>query len=244
MPVDDDVKSLEYLMDVITQVPLLLQRSNEMINSKTVHLEHLSALLIAFRQIMTWQQWCKRSSTTPLYWAVPSNIHNPADDGYPSQLFPFSIEYEGLNVAMLFVFSSAVMLQLLSAAHLLITTNDVLSDKINKLASTERAQEDQPEHREHTNLESEQWSLFLIRSEADRIACFLCQSTEYCFRYEMGTVGPQAMCHPQFAMRNYFCQVGKERELEWCENIKDIDGHGVRRGIKMMMFGNYKKEGT
>jgi hypothetical protein len=139
MPVDDDVKSLEYLMDVITQVPLLLQRSNEMINSKTVHLEHLSALLIAFRQIMTWQQWCKRSSTTPLYWAVPSNIHNPADDGYPSQLFPFSIEYEGLNVAMLFVFSSAVMLQLLSAAHLLITTNDVLSDKINKLASTERA---------------------------------------------------------------------------------------------------------
>lgn len=60
---------------------------------------------------------------------------------------------------------------------------------------------------------TEIWSSSHIREEADKVARLLCQSTEFCFRLENGTVGVQAMCHARYVMRNCFSQVGLDREL-------------------------------
>lgn len=239
LPVDDEVKSLETLMDVVIEVPRLLEKSDELIRTGFMDTNHFENLLTAFKKMQTWQQWCKLSSDNPLYWAVPSRSQNPADDGFATQLFPFALEYSCLNIAMLFIFSSAVMLQILSSALSLhyATTNEQLhtppySDFSDDSfgTSTISIQDDNDEI----------WSSSRIRSEADKIARFMCQSTEYCFRREMGTVGTQAMCHPLFAMRDYFRQIGQARELDWCQNIRNMRGAGIRTGVQMMLFGDDK----
>jgi hypothetical protein len=231
-------------MDLITDVPLLLEKSDEMIRSKSEDPEHCRSLLTSCQKIVNWQQWCKLGSASPLYWAVPTRAQNPSDDGFATQLFPFALEYECLHVAMLFVFSSAVMLQLLSAALMLHQQRDGLpEDNISQQSSPHALDETHLKAQENTYFMSqfvgpETWSLSQIRSEADRTARFLCQSTEYCFRRDMGTVGTQAMCHPQYILRSYFRQVGLVRELDWWRNIKNMKGPDLSRGIEMMMFGN------
>jgi hypothetical protein len=247
IPVDDAVKSLETLMDVITDVPLLLEKSDEIIKSGTEDLEHCRNLLAAFQKIVTWQQWCKLSSTKPLYWAVPTRSHNPSEDGLATQLFPFALEYECLNVAMLFIFSSAVMLQVLSAALLLQRAGGLPEGDINQQFTSRISDDLQVDANGNIHLVSQlvdahAWSISRIRSEGDKIARFLCQSTEYCFRREMGTVGTQAMCHPQYTLRNYLRQVGLVRELDWCINIRNMKGPDLGRGLVMMMFGNEENE--
>ncbi|KAH3944514.1 hypothetical protein HBH98_153140 [Parastagonospora nodorum] len=213
VPADHNFKSLETLMDMVTDVPHLLAKPDKMASSDT---NHIWALLSTYQKIATWQHCCKTNSPTPSYWAIPSRAHNPSDDAYATPLFPFALEYESLNIAILFIFSSAIMLQLLSTALLISTATSV-----NDLTQVES---------------NEPWSLSQIRHEADKVARFLCQSTEFCFRLEMGTVGVQAMCHARYVMRNYFSQVGLERELAWCLGISDIGGPGLRRGIRMMLF--------
>jgi hypothetical protein len=232
LPVDEEVQSLETLMDVVVEVPRLLEKSDELIRSGLKAEEHFQDLLTAFKKVQTWQQWCKSSSDKPLYWAVPSRSTNPADDGYGTQLFPFALEYGCLNIAMLFIFSSAVMLQILSAALSLDAT------PVNKHLQTPPYHEFQDEAAGIPGDFRELWSSTHIRGEADKVARFMCQSTEFCFRQEMGTVGTQAMCHPLFAMGDYYHQTGQTRELHWCQNIRNMRGAGLRTGLRMMMFGD------
>jgi hypothetical protein len=236
LPVDEEVRSLETLMDVVIEVPRLLERSDVLIKSGFMNPEHVQDLLAAFKKMQTWQQWCKLSSDKPLYWAIPSRSTNPADNGYETQLFPFALEYGCLNIAMLFIFSSAVMLQTLSAALSLHATN------INEQLNTPPYDEFQDDAPGNTpEVDDGIWTSSRIRAEADKVARFMCQSTEFCFRQEMGTVGTQAMCHPLFAMRDYFRQTKQAREFEWSQNIRNMTGPGIRTGVQMMLFGDEKE---
>jgi hypothetical protein len=224
-------------MDHVIEVPCLLEESDKLIRSGLMDEERLKDLLTAFKRIQTWQQWCKLSSGKPLYWAVPSRSTNPADDGFETQLFPFALEYKCLKIATLFIFSSAVMLQMLSAALSFHATN------INIQLKTPPYGDFKDNTSSSTNYELQEedsgiWSSLRIRVEADKVARFLCQSTEFCFRQEMGTVGTQAMCHPLFAMRDYFYQTSQARELEWCQNIRNIRGVGIRTSMQIMLFGD------
>jgi hypothetical protein len=237
LPVGDEIESFETLMDAVIEVPCLLEKSDKLIRSGSTDLEFLKDLFTAYKKMQAWQQWCKLSSGKPPYWAVPSRSTNPADDGFETQLFPFALEYRRLKIAMLFIFSSAVMLQILSAALSLYATNT------NKQLETPPYSDFQDNTSSSTNHvlqeeDSEIWSSSRIRVEADKVARFICQSTEFCFRQEMGTVGTQAMCHPLFAMRDYFRQTGQARELEWCQNIRNMRGAGIRTGVQIMVFGD------
>lgn len=114
---------------------------------------------------------------------------------------------------MLLMFSSAVMLQILLSVMILIAHNN-----------------------KHNDAESS--CLMWVESRANELSRLICQSMEYCYRRDMGTLGAQANCHPQYVLRRYFRLVGRERELEWCRNMRNMDGPGLRRGIDMMLFGN------
>jgi len=76
-----------------------------------------------------------------------------------------------------------------------------------------------------------------IKSEADRLARFLCQSIEYCHRADMGTLGPQSTTYTQWVLRCYYRKAGLDRELEWCRNIKYMTGPNSQCGIVSMLFG-------
>jgi hypothetical protein len=239
--------SSESLMDIVSEVPFLLERSNCLIRSGVTDDEHIESLLAVYKEINAWKQPHTLGSTKTPYWAVPSRLHNPSDDGFANQLFPFALEYRCLNLAMLFMFGSAVMLQILSAVLVLKGSSGLKHEGIPKQASTVSSTQDQVVDNQSMNLEADDtdkfWSVSRIRSEADKLARFLCQSIEYCCRHETGTVGAQASCHTQFVLRNYFRQTGQDRELDWCRNIKNMDGPGVRRAIEMMLFGDDEERG-
>jgi hypothetical protein len=238
LPVGNVFESFETLMDDVIEVPCLLEKSDELIRTGSTDVECLKGLFTAFKKMQTWQQCCKLSSGKPIYWAVPSRSANPADDGFETQLFPFALEYGCLKTAMLFIFSSAVMLQILSATlsfHATNTNNQLQTPPY------DNSQDNTPSSTNYELQEEEDsgiWSPSRIRVEGDKVARFICQSTEFCSRQEMGTVGTQAMCHPLFAMRDYFRQTGQARELEWCHNIRNMRGAGIRTGVQIMVFGD------
>lgn len=225
------------LMDNVIEIPRLLEESDKLIRTGFMDAERIKGLLTAFKKIQVWQQWCKLSSGKPLYWAVLSRSTNPADDGFETRLFPFALEYGCLKTVTLFLFSSAVMLQILSAVLSFHATN------INK--ELENPTYGDLQHNTSSNKnndlqeeDSEIWSSSRIQVEADKLARFMCQSTEFCLRQEMGTVGTQALCHPLFAMRDYFRQTSQTRELEWCQNIRNMRGASIRTGVQIMVFGD------
>jgi hypothetical protein len=242
MCVDDVEYSFESLINVVSEVPLLLEQSNELIRSGQADEGHLRSLFEVVLKIEAWQQSVRLSSMKPPYWAVPSRLHNPSDDGFASPLFPFALEYRCLNVAMLFMFGSAVMLQTLTAALRIMDASSVPQNNSFAQNNDPALSRPQPIQDESTTIqfqdEGTSYSAPSIKRKADNIARFICQSIEYCCRQEMGTVGAQASCHPQFTLRNYFQRAGFKRELDWCENIKNMAGPGLRRGIDMMMFGS------
>jgi hypothetical protein len=206
-----------------------LNGSHKLECPKPADLEYIQTLLGKSHQIASWQQAYRLGSKELVSWTIPSKLHNPADDGFTNKLFPFAIEYKCLNDAMLLMFSSAVMLQLLSAA--------ILAGEAHGKVHTDNI------YLKFLDAEQRPWSLAALKAEANRLARFLCQSMEYCCRYEMGTVGAQASCHPQYALGHYFRQAGLARELDWCKNIKNMDGYGLRRGIDMMLFGGSGESG-
>jgi hypothetical protein len=242
MCVDDEECSFESLINIVSEVPILLEKSNDLIRSGEVDEEHLRNLFEVVRKIEAWKQCHKLAATKPPYWAVPSRLHNPSDNGFASPLFPFALEYRCLNVAMLFMFGSAVMLQMLTAALRIMDTSSVPRDVFFAQNNDPALGQPQLNEDESTNFqfrdEATLYSLPFIKRKADNIARFICQSIEYCCRQELGTVAAQASCHPQFTLRDYFQRAGLKRELEWCRNIKNMAGPGLRRGIDMMMFGS------
>jgi hypothetical protein len=233
--------TLESLMDIVSEVPILIEKSNETIKFGTPNGEHLLSLLNVVREIGAWQQAHKLSFIEPPYWAIPSQLHNPSDDGFASPLFPFALEYKALNVAMLFMFGSGVMLQVLTAAARMM---EIFEAHGKLVAQCCEAPIDQDPGNENENTvfqfrdDATSYSLPYVKRKADNLARFICQSIEYCCRQETGTVGAQASCHPQYTLRNYFERAGLQRELEWCKNIKNMAGPGLRRGLDMMMFGS------
>jgi hypothetical protein len=247
MCIESRAESFEGLMDLISEVPLLLEESEILLTSakSTFSLREstlLQSLLCVFQKLDTWQQRCRLSFAKPPYWAVPSKLHNPSDDAFTDKLFPFALEFESLNVAMPLVLNSGVMLQVLGTVLLLDAKIGSFNDQPMARDTVESRKRNPLDGQKTVTLASgtigqKYASVSSIKAEADRLARFLCQSIEYCHRIEMGTLGPQATCHPQWAMRRYFRQARLERELEWCKNIKNMSGPGSRCGIELMLFG-------
>jgi hypothetical protein len=228
--------SLEALVDLISEVPILLERTDQVVASSVGSPELLRTLLEVSERFRTWQRSYRLSSAGPMYWAAPSRLHNPSDDAFASKLFPFTLDFASLNAAIQSSFSSAVMLQVLTAALLLLERDNASYKEI--------IEQDKPDHSNHEllklesqNDEKTSWSVCSIQQEADRLARFLCQTIEYSFRYEMGTLGAQTTCHPQWALRSYFRYAGLPRELEWCKNINNMHDTSLRPGLALMLFG-------
>jgi hypothetical protein len=236
LTVDSSVDSLEGLVNIISEVPLLLEDTDQAIASGVASLQLFQALMKVYQKFSSWQQSYRSRSVGPMYWAVPARLHNPSDEAFANKLFPFALEFASLNMAIQCSFSSAVMLQVLTAALLLLG-----NDNTSYTSIVQQTKGGNTLKLEKSSTGELSWSLLSIQREADRLARFLCQTLEYCFRYEMGTLGAQTTCHPQWALKNYFRQIGLQRELEWCKNITYMHGNSLRSGLTLMLFGPEEK---
>lgn len=241
MGMEDATDSFETLMDLISEVPYLLEKSDMAIKSGSVRVALLHSLLTVYNGIEAWQQAHRRASRNAVYWAIPSQRRNPSDDDFTDKLFPFALEFESLRVAIQITFSSTVMLQLLSTSLFLLDTG-IVPDEVESMPEDDSLLEQGPTgdyqapNFVYNDGIQHMWTASSIQREADRLARFLCQSIEYCFRPEMGTLGVQITCHLQLVTKSYFRQIGDERALAWCRNIKATKATGRRGGLQLMRF--------
>jgi len=212
---------LDQLMDIVCELPQrfdsVLQHCTEGQSEGFELNKAITAIWSVMRSIYVWQARLYAASPTPLYRAVPSALDNPSDSNHGTKLFPFALEFCSMQIATQIVASWAFQLHI----HAI----------LQRLAE---------ERSEAGTVPSQFVDLYNsfgnIQNEADKLARYLCQSVEYCHRIEMGTFGPQAMVYPQWIMRQYFARRGFEREMQWCNNIRNMSGIGTRCGIKLMAF--------
>lgn len=238
LPTNSTAESFDRLMDMVSEAPLLLERSDKVFNQGSAHDDLIRDLRDLIDQIVGWQHTYKSSSTGLLYWTIPSRAHNVTDDGSLDKLFPLCLEFRDLNVAIQLVFSTAVLLQLLSTFTQLEAAYSGHGEY--EIEAISEANTRHSIHK-HPGAGTISASTLSAQCEAERLARFLCQSVEYCFRYEMGTLGPQSFCHPTMVLKEFFTQTGLKRELEWCNNIGNMKGPNFRSGIQMMSFLSQEK---
>jgi hypothetical protein len=225
----DTIHYFENLIDIVSEVPLLLERCASSQNSGSRRLELFEALFAQFSKISSWQRAYGAQFPTPPFWAVISRLQNPSDDRFATKLFPLVLEYRSLEVATIFIFSSTIMLHILLA---ILSIDDPVSGgkaRFDILASSGEIVDVQTA----TNLPRCSAEVHL---EVERLARLLCQTMEYCLQQEMGTLGVQVNCLSQSVLRKYYGKAERERELDWVRNISNARGPGFQTGLKMMLF--------
>lgn len=221
MPGKSNPDRLDQLMDIVCELPRKLDLATKVSFGGQSGDSEATAAVIALwsilRDIYDWQMSLYAASRTPLYTAVPSKLINPSDDIHDMKLFPFSLEFLSLEAATDFMMSWAFQLHI----HIILQS---LIEEMGEAVIVPSQFVDL-----HNSLSS-------VQREAEKLARLICQSIEYCHRIKMGTFGPQIMIYPQWVMRQFFARCGSERELQWCDNIRDMSGVGTRCGIKLMSF--------
>jgi hypothetical protein len=191
-------------------------------------------------QMYIWLRHTKDTSSRMAYWAVPSRIHNPEDE-YPPKLFPFTLEFDSLNSAMMFSLTWAIHLQIfnkiihihrwfLSHAASLPCMHEIFGHDVQQDLQTDSTGE-------FSYMNLEKISISLIKTEAEKLGRLLCQCIGYCYRADMGTLGLQSARYLQWVSREFFRQsAGYERELAWILHIKYITGPGLHDKLDLIEF--------
>lgn len=230
MTLSHEHDSFHGLIDVASEVPVLLEQSDLLIASRNIIPLHLwenvfDSSLLVLEKLHEYHESLKSETQRALYWAVPSRAHNPADDPYDHRLFPFALEFASLEIASQVVFWWAIVVHVLSSIidlHEQFFGDALLEQKSSTI----------PEPRFNSRFPS----ISSIREEADRLTRYLCQSIEYCYKTENGTIGPQMTTYAQWVLGSYFRKYHLERELAWCLSIKNMKGPGFLHGIELMGF--------
>ncbi|KAF2094148.1 hypothetical protein NA57DRAFT_80565 [Rhizodiscina lignyota] len=257
----------EVLMEMIADVPVLLEEADLLSSTprKDVLLQWGSNLIRSFATALVrlyfWNEDLRVSSETPLYTAVPSTVCNPADTSPSDKVFPFSLEFAGLNKVILLTFGWSVMLQCLDAIDQLYT---LMQNNLEKVPSMHDIMDDEdctsvtwsahqqglsesiamhqyqlPVQALRSSPSDAKWpSIEFVRSEANRLARFICQSMEYSHKTELGMLACQCTTYPTWAARQHFRQHGLERELAWTGEIQNMTGPSFRTGLRMMKFAD------
>jgi hypothetical protein len=181
----------------------------------------------------------RSSSDQPLYWARTSVLSSPNEAENAEKLFPMVLEFQSLDIAIALAFSWAVLLQIycsLIRIFELLQSNSIDASKL--MESQQRGcNAPSPNHENHPPPLTPWPSLSFCRADAHSLSRLICQSLEYCHKFEMGMLGPQAITYPQWILRRYFrFHAGHEREFQWCRDFKNMRGPGHRCGVEMMMF--------
>jgi hypothetical protein len=216
------------MMDPISEVPALLEETETLQkNSKTdFSLADANDLLRKYdsvlQRILIWEEGLRKPMDTPLYWATSSSLSHPAESPTSEKLFPLVLEFRSLNVAILVIFTRSVTLQIYS---------DVLS--IHSLIESNSSHAQRSPQSTHSPSKDKSF----YKTEADRLARFICQSFEYFHRVDMAMLGPQGTTFSKWLVKKYFREnLGHERELTWCLEFKNMKGPGFRCDVEMMAF--------
>ncbi|KAK9364380.1 hypothetical protein V1509DRAFT_636594 [Lipomyces kononenkoae] len=238
---------IDRLLDIITNVPALLAQCNTLMDD--AHPEQHDYKMVSIvkefidvvNQIQLWRHRTKVDGSRRSYWSVLSQIHNPADNIYTTKLFPCALEFDSLDSAVMFSFTWSIHLQIFNKIihiyrwfHSYAACLPGLHETFGRgmqhdLRTTSTG--------ESCYMDPSKISISFIKTEADKLGRLLCQCVEYCYRWDMGTLGLQCLRYPQWIMRQFFRQTpGYERELEWALQIKYVTGPRLYDKLDLMEF--------
>lgn len=235
----------EELIDILADVPSLFEESDMILNGVNDELAEIWAkpVLRGYMSVVRkiYALMSRIRAETPgsaPYWAVPSVLHNPADDEAGYKMFPFSLEFDCLHSGITFILSWASLISILSN---IIEVYDEINEAVDDLPPLEKlleSRDSSPSDAEKTTSLRSDWpSKPAIVAETATLARLVCQCIEFFYRDDMGILGPQSTTYSQWAIRSYFRNLpGYERELAWCLNIKNMRGPGHRCGLQLMSF--------
>ncbi|KAH8598925.1 hypothetical protein B0O99DRAFT_591533 [Bisporella sp. PMI_857] len=224
-----DLDPFDELIDIASDLPVLFEEADMLVASKDLSSRRNTAILTAMANtaanLYSWQRKHCSQFSRQIYQAVPSRLHNPSDDRYGNNLYPFVLQFASLDVASYFTLSWGILLQTL--ASILRFLNEVPGSNIYSPAIDELSSNFTSQMKDSHILEGYVHNpTSSIRLEADKLARYLCLSIEYCHRIDMGALGHQATTYSQWIIRSYYEDVGAERELTWCLNINKMTGPG------------------
>ena len=229
--------SFHELIDAVSEVPVLLEQFDVLITSRDIIPIHLwtnifNSSLAVLEKLYNHNKKFIAENELPLYWAAPSIAHNPADDAYENKLFPFAIQFKSLEIASQLLFWWAIVVQALCS----------MIDLYEQFygSSAVPSSFETPTVEDGTGpeplLNSRFPTISSVKEEAEKLARYICQSIEYCYKMENGTMGPQITAYAQWVVGSCFRKFQYKRELAWCLNIKDMRGPGFRHGLELMGF--------
>jgi hypothetical protein len=66
----------------------------------------------------------------------------------------------------------------------------------------------------------------------------ICQSFEYCYKGNNGTLGVQSTVFPRWVATEFYASRQKyHRELMWCNEVKNMTAEGARFDVTVAKFG-------
>jgi hypothetical protein len=172
-----------------------------------------------------------------VYWPVPSSVPNPADGIAQGRVFPLSLQFESLHIAQLMLIYWSALALLYSAmykVYSILQSPRYFSGVIEIPIASENMEISNCALDSCPSSISAQatakWDMATPPSieEMIRLAKCICQSVEYCYNIDRGTLGPQSTVFSLWAAKQAFLsQPGYERELAWCSEIKIHEGFGL-----------------
>ena len=167
-------------------------------------------------QLLAWCEDLRERAQGQLYWSVPSQAYSPADDQSSDRIFPIAFHFPNLNIAQLLLLYWSTMI--------------VLHRTIQEI---------------RTRMEKNGIYCALSGRDApsnNHIAAFaknICQSFEYCYHSNNGTLGVQSTVFPRWVIHDFYSsQQDYQRELAWCLDIDKMTAPDTRFDLQVMKLGN------
>lgn len=236
-----------YIMEAldIIQAPSIT-RTNDTAN----RLDLLDLLRSCFQinaQLLTWYRVLQFQVNGELYTVAPAVAQNPADDRILGRVFSFAIHFQSLSLAQLILlyWSTMILLyriigdiQKLLREYYSITAQNKSKKDVFPKSAMGQAAEEWSYHGPHSgglpHLAQSPLLYPLLESTA-RFAANICQSVEYCYRSENGTLGLQSTVFPIWAAKDFYAsQPSLHREFQWCSEIGNMRAPDSRFDLKVM----------
>jgi hypothetical protein len=184
-------------------------------------------------QLLGWNEKLKTQVQGQLYWTVPSVADNPADNPVVGRIFPLAFQFPSLSIAQLLLLYWSMLILLYR------TIQDIQQRLKGQVTSGPAIQHSFDLHaRDKSQCCSDHSDTSASTDGISLLAKNVCQSFEYCYRSENGTLGLQSTVFPLWVAQNFYeSQSDRDRELAWCSGLGNTTAPGSRFDLQVMKMG-------
>jgi hypothetical protein len=230
---------IPYIVEALDTIRGLSTTNADNTESRRALFDLLQSCLQISTQLLAWRKGLQLQVTGELYTVVPAVAHNPVDDEICGQVFPLAIHFKTLSVAqlvllywstMIILYRTIVDIQIVLGEHYGVTKETLPRPEALSLDTATNRGIRCP------NRSSLRGPLY------ENIVCFaanICQSIEYCYSSENGTLGLQSTVFPIWAAQDFYAsQPALHRQFQWCSEIGNMIAPNSRFDLKVMKLKN------